>query len=114
MDAKRKLISCLKYTKQITIQNIMFIIQQLGKHCNSIARYQAMSTHHIIPADKKVYIATYQPLKSTCVELKSVLTVLLAYPPHSSRSGKNHYSEQNIRPLEYFVALKISRGIHKT
>ena len=56
-------------------------IQQLGKHCNNTACYQATSTQHIIPADKKVYIATYQPLKSTCVELKSVLTVLLAYPP---------------------------------
>lgn len=33
-------------------------IQQLGKHCISTACYQATSTHHIIPADKKVYIAT--------------------------------------------------------
>ena len=40
-----------------------------------------MSTQHIIPADKKIYTATYQPLKPTCVELKSILMVLLAYPP---------------------------------
>ena len=36
---------------------------------------------------------------------KSVLTVLLAYSTYSSRSGKNHCFVQNIRPLEYFVAL---------
>ena len=78
------------------------------QHVRKFSKHYSMSLTNINIAHKSsrksIFTTTYQPLVSTCVELKFVLTVLLAYP-HSSRSGRIYYPEKNIRPLEYFVAL---------
>ena len=70
---------------------------------DSTTCYQQISTQHSSLADKS--ICYNLPIsRSICVEIKSVLTVLQANP-HLSRSWRNYYPEQNIRQLEYFVAI---------
>ena len=70
---------------------------------DSTTCYQQISTHHINPADKSTSNNLPIP-QSICIELKSVLTVLQANP-HSSRLWRIYCPKQNIRSLEYFVAI---------
>ena len=70
---------------------------------DSTTCYQQILTQHLNPADNSICNNLPIP-QSTCVELKSVLTVLQANP-HLSHSWRNYCLEQNIRQLEYFVEI---------